>query len=87
MDFATSIEAVLQASGFEVYFPKQMQADASLMVGPPGVHIAVKDPKLPAPLAARICRAFRDAGIPMSGIQSSDPDFPADKIEITVGQK
>lgn len=85
--FGEDIEAVLVAAGFETYFPKEMQGDASLAVGPPGVHIVVKDPASPNPLAAKLQRCFINSGVKLMGIASGDANGAADRIEIAIGQK
>lgn len=85
--YGEDIEAVLLAAGFEVHFPKGMQADASLVVGPPGAHIVVKDPKSPNPVAAKLQRCFMDAGVKLLAIASGDPNSATDSFEIAIGQK
>ena len=87
VNFGEDIEAVLKAAGFEVYFPKELQPDASLMVGPPGLHLVVKDPKGPNPIAAKIQKCFMATGIELPGLTSSDSQFPEDRIEIAIGQR
>lgn len=85
--FAEDIESVLTSAGFEVYFPKGIQDDASLTIGPPGLHLVLKDPKIPNRLAKSIQKAFFDSGVKMLGLRSGDDDFPEDRIEIAVGQR
>ena len=85
--FGEDIESVLIAAGFEVRFPKGMQADSMFAVGPPGLHIVVKDPKTPNPVAARIQRSFMDSGIEMPGLTAGDPQFDTNRVEIAIGQK
>jgi hypothetical protein len=87
MSFAEGIEGLFLAAGFEVHLPKELRDDASLMVGPPGLHIAVKDPKSPNPLAAKIQRTFMDSGIEILGLTSGNSQLETNGIEITVGQK
>jgi hypothetical protein len=87
LQFAEDIESVFLGAGFEVHLPKGMQGDASLMVGPPGLHLVVKDPKSPFPLAAKIQRTFMDSGIEIPGLTSGDSQFETNRIEICVGQK
>lgn len=85
--FGEDIEAVLTAAGFETYFPKGMQGDASLAVGPPGAHMVVKDPASPNPVAAKLQRCFMDSGVKLKGIANGDPNATAERIEIAIGQK
>ena len=85
--FAEDIESVLASAGFEVYFPKGIQDDASLTIGPPGLHLVVKDPKIPNRLAKSIQKAFFDSGVKMFGLSSGDDAFPEDRIEIAVGPR
>jgi len=87
MTLAEDIEAVLLASDFEVYLPKGIQADSAIMVGPAGTHIVLKDPRSPNPLAINLHRCFKEAGIILLGLASSNPDFETDRIEITIGQR
>jgi hypothetical protein len=85
--FGEDIESVLVAAGFETYFPKAMQPDAALAVGPPGTHIVVKALESPNPVAVKLQRCFMDSGVKLMGIASGDPNIPADRIEIAIGQK
>lgn len=85
--FGEDIEALLKSAGFEVYFPKQLESDASLTVGPPGLHIVLKDPKGPNPTAAKLQKCFMAAGLQMPGLASGDPQFPDGRIEIAIGQR
>ena len=87
MAFGEEIEGALIASGFEVHFPKEFTADAAMMVGPPGLHLVLKDRTAPNPLAVTIQKAFIAAGLKLFALDSSDSNFPADKIEITIGQR
>jgi hypothetical protein len=85
--FGEDIESVFISAGFEVYFPKKPQADASLTVGPPGLHLVVKDTAIANPFAAKLQRSFMAAGVEIPGIHSGDATFPDDRIEIAVGQR
>jgi len=87
LGFAEEIESIFVTAGFEVYLPKQIQGDVPLMVGPPGLHIVVKDPKSPFPMAAKIQRSFIDSGVEMPGLTSGDSHFETNRIEICVGQR
>ena len=87
LSFAEDIESVFLGADFDVHFPKGMVHDASIMAGPPGLHMIVKDPKKPFPLAAKIQRIFTDSGINIPGLKSSNPEFKSDMIEIRIGQK
>jgi hypothetical protein len=86
-NFAADIESVLLAAGFEVHFPKGIQADSMIAVGPPGVHIILKDPKVPNPVAYRIQRCFMDSGIETPALAAGDSQFDTNRLEIAVGQK
>jgi hypothetical protein len=84
--FAEQITDVLTNSGFEVYSPKGLAADSYLVVGPPGLHICVKDLNKPS-LAGRVQRCFLDTAIEMGGVWPQDPNFDSNRVEIVVGQK
>jgi len=87
MAFGEDIEDALIAAGFEVHFPKEMTVDAALTVGPPGLHLVLKDPTARNALAVAIQKSFTSTGFTIPGLRSSDSNFPADRIEISIGQK
>lgn len=87
MHFAEEIENLFLDSGFEAYLPKGFEDDASFMISHPGLHLVVKDPKIPFPLAANIQRIFIESGLNIPAIMSGDSEFEPHKIEICVGQK
>ncbi len=87
MAFGENIESALIASGFEVHFTKDFTGDAALTVGPPGLHLVLKDPTEPNPLAVAIQKSFMSAGLRIPGLKSGDSDFSADKIQISIGQR
>ena len=85
--FGEDIERSLVGAGFDVIFPKGLNASSPLVVSPPGLHIVVKDPKTPNPTAKKIQKCFDAAGIKLPGTYSEEKDFPSDRIEIAVGQR
>lgn len=87
MNFAKDIESLFLASGFDVYFPKEFEDDASIMISHPGLHLVVKDIKAPPLLAVQIQRIFAESGFKIPGIMPDDPTFEPNKIEISIGQK
>ena len=87
LSFAEDIESVFVSAGFEVVFFKEMHRDAAIMVGQPGLHLVVKDPKKPFPLAANIQHIFVNSGIDIPALKSSKLECDPNKIEILVGQK
>ena len=87
LNFAEDIEYVFVSAGFEVVFFKEIEDDAAIMVGQPGLHIVVKDPKKPFPLAANIQRIFVNSGVDIPALKSGEPGFDPNRIEILVGQK
>ena len=87
LSYAEDIEDVFLTAGFEVYFPKKIQRDAVLSINKTGLHMAVKDPYKPLPLAVKIQRSFIESGIIMPAIKSGEAEFNDNRIEILVGQK
>jgi len=87
MDFAEQIENVLTNAGFEVHFPRGFSDDSMLAIGPPGAHIVVKSVKNPSPVGAYMQRCFLSVGIEMPAINSGDPNFGSNSVEIDIGQK
>ena len=87
LNFAKDIESAFVSAGFEVVFFKELDRNAVIMGGPPGLHIVVKDLKKPFPLAVNIQRIFINSGVNIPALKSSEPEFDQNKIEILVGQK
>jgi hypothetical protein len=87
VDFAKQISNVLARAGFEVHCPTEIASDAMLTIGPPGANIVVKSVEGPSPVGAYIQRCFLSVGIEMPAINSGDPNFGSNSVEIDIGQK
>ncbi|HZR17351.1 MAG TPA: hypothetical protein VFE51_08490 [Verrucomicrobiae bacterium] len=86
MDFACEINEVLTNAGLRVHFPRALEGDASLSIGPPGLHIAIKDISNPPPGAGYMQHCFMNAGLEAPGLTYSEPIEPSD-IVVVVGQR
>jgi hypothetical protein len=86
--FAEQISNVLAQAGFEVHCPLRLGSDSMLVIGPPGAHIVVKSVENPSsPVGAYMQKCFLSVGIELPAINSSNPNFGSDSIEIDIGQK
>jgi hypothetical protein len=85
--YARRIEDILTNAGFEIDYPRGSSAQASLVVGPPGIHLVVKDERDYPRWVAYVQHCFISSGIDLQGLVAADPSSESNRVVIAVGQR
>ncbi len=84
-NYAMQLEDVFRSAGFAVVRPELPSPEAVISIGPPGLHLVIKDRDHAPPYARPIQKSFYARGNTLEG-HLGDADFDANRVELVVGQ-